>query len=117
MATPATESFRVHTNAAPLKPVPTIARRPVPVIFPRSHERGPIEAIPTQPPFRSFYTFRVHTNAAPLKPILRLGVLTLRQPFPRSHERGPIEASRCSGAFRLATFFPRSHERGPIEAR
>ena len=60
-------------------------------IFPRSHERGPIEA-----------------NAT-------IRGTTPDGTFPRSHERGPIEASG-NPAQPTALQFPRSHERGPIEA-
>ncbi len=64
--------------------------------FPRSHERGPIEATrrnrrPTCGP-----CFRVLMNAAPLKQIVTKGVGGDPGGFPRSHERGPIEAIATS---------------------
>ncbi len=61
--------------------------------FPRSHERGPIEAVCPPSWLREWDS------------------------FPRSHERGPIEARgwRDAGDRRQGRF-PRSHERGPIEA-
>ncbi len=61
--------------------------------FPRSAERGPIEA--------AF--------------LARAGVLALAA-FPRSAERGPIEASYDALSAGLTFEFPRSAERGPIEA-
>ncbi len=104
-------------NAAPLKHVRSRNRSLDCIAFPRSYERGPIEATrflcglhPHPRPFRvpmnaaplkprhdshrrhGNGTFRVPMNAAPLKrlPCKRCGCGTHR--FPRSYERGPIEA-------------------------
>ena len=62
--------------------------------FPRSHERGPIEARPHEKKLRG-----------------------RSRRFPRSHERGPIEAQWLVGGLYRVELFPRSHERGPIEAQ
>ena len=85
--------------------------------FPRSKERGLIEARQTSAPAdRLARSFRVRKNAASLKlayiaPNNRGG-----GSFPRSKERGLIEAcKRCSQLFE-GKFFPRSKERGLIEA-
>ena len=61
--------------------------------YPRSHDRGPIEAL------------------RGLVPRLRAVC------YPRSHDRGPIEAGdeRKSHA-KASASYPRSHDRGPIEA-
>ena len=110
-------NFRVHWNAAPLKPLPLSSRRYEWRGFPRSLERGPIEAGPPRfctVPSRSFPRslergpieawdwgraarseccyFRVHWNAAPLKPDGSRLFRERAKPFPRSLERGPIEA-------------------------
>ena len=61
-------------------------------IFPRSFERGPIEA-------DLIYSYILHILL-----------------FPRSFERGPIEASPDLVNRTHAEQFPRSFERGPIEA-
>ena len=63
-------------------------------LFPRSIDRGPIEAMPV---------VQAHGCAT--------------NQFPRSIDRGPIEAG--SGAMRMCQkrSFPRSIDRGPIEAR
>ena len=60
--------------------------------FPRSQERGPIEANPLY------------------SEIADQGV------FPRSQERGPIEAYTSPSCLSPKGQFPRSQERGPIEA-
>ena len=63
-------------------------------MFPRSNERGPIEAphpgyAGTPPPSR----FRARTSAAPLKLRAYERIASERtREFPRSNERGPIEA-------------------------
>ncbi len=62
-------------------------------VFPRSSERGPIEA-----------SFAGSGSAG------------VNWSFPRSSERGPIEASKTHTASFLSDGFPRSSERGPIEA-
>jgi len=62
-------------------------------MFPRSTERGPIEAR-----------------------LVALRHKGTRQ-FPRSTERGPIEAKVIPGMVIFIGEFPRSTERGPIEAR
>src|SRR5579883_521721 len=110
--------------------------------FPRSSERGPIEAaIPRNLSIHSCH-FRAHPSAAPLKPISKPFTFSATKTFPRSSERGPIEASRKDGPREGKDFhfrahpsaaplklqrihfsqhsrfrFPRSSERGPIEAR
>ncbi len=61
-------AFRVPMNAAPLKRTADRLGHCSKRRFPRSYERGPIEA-------------RV-----------ALVVSSLAKPFPRSYERGPIEA-------------------------
>ena len=64
-------------------------------LFPRSHERGPIEAVLIgSDDVAAMRTFRVHTNAAPLKRKPHLRSVGPSPSFPRSHERGPIEANR-----------------------
>jgi len=112
------------------------------VRFPRSRERGPIEAmyigLMSNPDATGF---RAHVSAAPLKQLVFVQLQQVAAWFPRSRERGPIEArplnyltsSRSSG-FRAhvsaaplkhalarqppvrPAAFPRSRERGPIEA-
>ena len=63
--------------------------------YPRSHDRGPIEA-------RSW----------------RLsGFSDTWLAYPRSHDRGPIEAGMLRGGLNVeGEAYPRSHDRGPIEA-
>ena len=133
-------SFRVHPNAAPLKPsVNTQLAAAAKAVFPRSSERGPIEAFSASPRPSCLRAFRVHPNAAPLKPFGAAGLPVSFGRFPRSSERGPIEADYRvpppdqADAFRVhpnaaplkpdeledgedAVIFPRSSERGPIEA-
>ena len=60
--------------------------------FPRSNDRGPIEAttVSAEPP--------------------------LVVSFPRSNDRGPIEARGWSWNAQAGRLFPRSNDRGPIEA-
>src|SRR5579875_719098 len=90
--------FRAHLSAAPLKRrrFGCIGGRSL--LFPRSFERGPIEA--KKPlvcvSWRSSY-FRAHLSAAPLKLLHSLHFAPLYLEFPRSFERGPIEASTALG--------------------
>src|SRR5579875_810992 len=111
--------------------------------FPRSPDRGPIEAgVVGGWPEGQPLDFRDHQIAAPLKHCAltlkrKMDVIFPRSPdrgpiealsvcawcwscaaaFPRSPDRGPIEAGRFAGAFALVFGFPRSPDRGPIEAR
>jgi len=87
------------------------------VDFPRSHERGPVEASTT--PARTTAArgpFRALTSAAPLKPTCHSPPKEKPARFPRSHERGPVEASSPWPTRTKWLCFPRSHERGPVEA-
>ncbi len=61
--------------------------------FPRSSERGPIEAIcrRNRAIFR-YRHFRAHPSAAPLKHAIIESDTVINGAFPRSSERGPIEA-------------------------
>ena len=81
-------------NVAQLKPNHGDALRPGCCLFPRSYERGSIEA------------------CVLISPLLRI------HEFPRSYERGSIEAPRSKTDFpNPRAGFPRSYERGSIEAQ
>ena len=85
--------------------------------FPRSKERGFIEALRRPADQTSDAgAFRVQKNAASLKPLSVVVWCPTRRPFPRSKERGFIEAMHQFGDCPLPTNFPRSKERGFIEA-
>ncbi len=88
--------------------------------FPRSNERGLIEAVrPMRRRTLGPTTFRAQMIAASLKPITyRAGVGRVNQHFPRSIDRGLIEASlRGRTLDRARLDFPRSIDRGLIEAQ
>jgi hypothetical protein len=87
-------------------------------LFPRSTERGPIEASSGNSCVTDNASdFRVQQNAAPLKRGIDYPIYVSFLLFPRSTERGPIEASRTYlHGTRNWYSFPRSTERGPIEA-
>ena len=80
-------------TAAPLKPDEQTGMEMAGLSYPRSHDRGPIEA-----------RLRRHGRTA------------LSVNYPRSHDRGPIEASRPASTPDNEPNYPRSHDRGPIEA-
>ncbi len=61
--------------------------------------------------------FRVQLNAASLKPLIKLFTMRSRRCFPRSIERGLIEATGLIACAEQQATFPRSIERGLIEAR
>ena len=61
--------------------------------FPRSRDRGPIEAPLVRIYFFFVGYFRDHVIAAPLKPVLSGFAMAGAALFPRSRDRGPIEAS------------------------
>ncbi len=80
----------------------------VEALFPRSIERGPIEAlIPGQRATAKIQNFRARLSAAPLKLSgLGAGRRLHSSGFPRSIERGPIEAHlyswECGAASRIS---------------
>ncbi len=109
--------------------------------FPRSKDRGPIEACrcgfcvicggcgfrgrkiaaPLKPKKRgrdawNRTRFRGRKIAAPLKPLPSAAVFAVNWQFPRSKDRGPIEATDDRIIARIVSKFPRSEDRGPIEA-
>ena len=62
--------------------------------FPRSKERGPIEAVGLVGyGVEASEDFRAQKSAAPLKPERLVTVHDPHEAFPRSKERGPIEAA------------------------
>src|SRR5437660_1637246 len=65
--TPWTAYFRAHMSAAPLKPRWRESAPALPLEFPRSHERGPIEAFVPRNHLSVNGHFRAHMSAAPLK--------------------------------------------------
>src|SRR2546429_204979 len=84
--------FHVHSNVAPLKPFIKRQRQGIRARFPRSFERGSIEAAS------------------------RPALIAALAAFPRSFERGSIEALGFYHFARARRVFPRSFERGSIEA-
>src|SRR6267154_3586657 len=81
-------------SAAPLKQGAAVRPGGLGHEFPRSNERGPIEAVSAW-----------------------FGEAASTPTFPRSNERGPIEACHESArSHDREGAFPRSNERGPIEA-
>ena len=86
-------SFRARLSAAPLKH----ALEPGPTngvgFFPRSTERGPVEAVTLRGrgPDRAG-PFRARLSAAPLKHAEIASIIRANCTFPRSTERGPVEA-------------------------
>ncbi len=88
----------------------------VAAVFPRSNERGSIEAKQRQAMSGKSMAFRVQTNAAPLKRTPGTEYSRRIEGFPRSNERGSIEAALPRRSLRRWRDFPRSNERGSIEA-
>ena len=89
------EIFPRSTERGPIEAIKLLAAVFADDRFPRSTERGPIEASFTRSATRRQTTFRVQQNAAPLK----LDAVHRRAGgnggFPRSTERGPIEANNA----------------------
>src|SRR5271157_1101036 len=86
--------------------------------FPRSRERGPIEAWRgLRGGARDRAHFRAHVSAAPLKQLkfqrLELGLRI----FPRSRERGPIEAGPRLGRSRCSLHFRAHVSAAPLKPR
>ena len=86
-------------------------------LFPRSNERGSIEALCscTQVVVR-FTGFHVRMNVAQLKQFVVHLLAAFHVTFPRSNERGSIEARQRPVKAEAPVAFPRSNERGSIEA-
>src|SRR5579885_3290495 len=77
--------------------------------FPRSSERGPIEASSRScRTIRPLHHFRAHPSAAPLKLETADTEFLLEEVFPRSSERGPIEAQTVT-TFRARSANFRAH--------
>ena len=84
---------------------------------PRSHERGPVEAMSAGRARRTQRkNLRALTSAAPLKRNSAAVRVRVNDSSPRSHERGPVEAITAPASIGLRNTSPRSHERGPVEA-
>ncbi len=88
----ATVDFRAHLSAAPLKLVLRQRSGSNGSAFPRSSERGPIEALLAEQCHQNLSYFRAHLSAAPLKLVPERDIGEGEVVFPRSSERGPIEA-------------------------
>ena len=84
--------------------------------FPRSKERGSVEAVVVVVFIFSVQRFRVRKNAAPLKRCPRDCSEPRAPRFPRSKERGSVEALLLRTAAIFFREFPRSKERGSVEA-
>src|SRR5437870_5223577 len=86
--------------------------------YPRSHERGPVEASTgnrREPGAEC--SIHAHMSVAPLKLFNCAGKSAAYPFYPRSHERGPVEAANAYIVKPGPTSaYPRSHERGPVEA-
>src|SRR5258708_15976891 len=91
---------------------------PGPSEFPRSRDRGPIEAMKCRGSTAAARKhFRDHVIAAPLKHHTHRTVRLILAPFPRSRDPGPIEAISPLAGPPGELVLPRSRDRGPIEAR
>ncbi len=87
-------------------------------LFPRSDERGSIEAGSLRASLQGVSTcFHVRMNVALLKLVVNNHSSRSIHKFPRSDERGSIEATRPFPTATHSPRFPRSDERGSIEAR
>ncbi len=110
-----TIDFRDQLIAAPLKRIDVGSVAAALRAFPRSIDRGPIEAARSRIGRSRTLDFRDQLIAAPLKPTSAASDVTALA-FPRSIDRGPIEALAACPALPRGRAFPRSIDRGPIEA-
>ena len=94
IASSSASHFRAHPSAAPLKHPEFSPLYEAGKGFPRSPERGPVEARTSmrRASWRGY--FRAHPSAAPLKQFQSLPSLPSLVRFPRSPERGPVEAAQ-----------------------
>src|SRR5579875_3856333 len=85
--------------------------------FPRSFDRGPIEAmrIERTRDTRTDY-FRDHLIAAPLKRAWKKGYISQDQHFRDHLIAAPLKLGVLCGKAVCKDLFPRSFDRGPIEA-
>ena len=100
-----------------MKPVLAVHRVAKTLAFPRSSERGPIEAAPYAAAlFCDVVYFRAHRSAAPLKRA-RVHRCSYRRAygFPRSSERGPIEAWAVRCLPRLSLYFRAHRSAAPLK--
>jgi hypothetical protein len=86
--------------------------------FPRSSERGPIEACRSSRRSPTVAHFRTHLSAAPLKLGSQVGTVCQLDVFPRLSERGPIEAPYCgTGRSGRLAYFRVHLNAAPLKAR
>ena len=97
--------FRALLSAAPLKPPSFLSRVAMSALFPRSPERGPIEADLESLFIGTYTNFRALLSAAPLKHGRAVRQVDHLMLFPRSPERGPIEAFRRLPRWRSGPYF------------
>ena len=108
--------FRVQLSAAPLKLGGPRRFCELGAGFPRSIERGPIEARPSSGLYRHPGYFRVQLSAAPLKLLEPFTSGPPLQDFRVQLSAAPLKLQITEEEVGDAWRFPRSIERGPIEA-
>ena len=129
-------------QAVAIKVLRACARRSNRRTFPRSRERGPVEArsLVTDSRVGLFFRahvsaaplkhqarqghprrlqpFRAHVSAAPLKPVIPRRSLTIGLRAFRAHvSAAPLKHSQENASIKQTKHFPRSRERGPVEAK
>ena len=107
--------FRVHTNAAPLKLITSQTAQCRIRHFRVHTNAAPLKRVDGSYGGGKVPDFRVHTNAAPLKQYIRVRD-SLGAGYFRVHTNAaPLKHHHRSLLTLLLPTFPRSYERGPIE--
>ncbi len=84
--------------------------------FPRSNDRGSIEAFGTSAIVCSVISFRDQTIAAPLKQSPFFLIVQFQISFRDQSIAAPLKHDQPAIDFKDVVFFPRSNDRGSIEA-
>ncbi len=88
------------------------------LLFPRSKERGPIEARGlADEPVLGPVNFRARKSAAPLKHLTHESQRLHHRDFRARKSAAPLKPRAAASPRERVAVFPRSKERGPIEAR
>jgi len=111
-----TAHFRDRMIAAPLKQLFALSFSAIFLLFPRSNDRGPIEALYCLPESSFSANFRDRMIAAPLKHLkVRLDFRDVEN-FRDRMIAAPLKRRVWVRSEPDAALFPRSNDRGPIEA-
>src|SRR5438105_476037 len=109
--------IRAQLSAAPLKHTQDAKYSRFPQAYPRSAERGPIEAAKRVESRSVCIDIRAQLSAAPLKPAAAKNRLSRPGDIRAQLSAAPLKQTAVFPLRIFKQLYPRSAERGPIEAQ